>query len=116
MGLFDFAKQKRVTWNEKTEAAWIHCIKDLATEQDYVSVLGLGKTCFEGLMTVVFPIACCEAQESQKLETISFHEQLLRASTNCQMQTNTFNKLKLIYCTGKAVQKPNACRYGSRQV
>lgn len=44
-----------------------------------------------------------EAQESLKLETISSHEQLLRASTNCQMQTNTFNNLKLIYCTGKAV-------------
>lgn len=44
-----------------------------------------------------------EAQESPKLETISSHEQLLRASTNCQMQTNTFNNLKLIYCTGKAV-------------
>lgn len=40
-----------------------------------------------------------EAQESQNLETISFHE--LRALTNCQMQT--FNNLKLIYCTGKAV-------------
>lgn len=43
-----------------------------------------------------------EAQESQKLETISSHEELLRASANCQMQTNIFNNLKLIYCTGKA--------------
>lgn len=56
--LFDFAKRKRVAWNKKLEAAWIHCIKDLATEQHWVSVLGLGKTCFEGLMTVVFPTAC----------------------------------------------------------
>lgn len=45
-----------------------------------------------------------EAQESQKLETISSHEELLRASANCQMQTNIFNNLKLIYCTGKAVR------------
>lgn len=59
VGLFSFAKWQRGTWNKKPEAAWIHCIKDLAAEQHCVSVLGLGKTCFEGLMTVVFPIACC---------------------------------------------------------
>lgn len=59
VGLFGFAKQKRVPWNKKPEVAWLHCIKGLATEQHCVSVLGLGKTCFEGLMTVVFPIACC---------------------------------------------------------
>lgn len=44
-----------------------------------------------------------EAQESQKRETISSHVELLRASTNCQMQTNVLNNLKLIYCTGKTV-------------
>lgn len=53
-----------------------------------------------------------EVQESQKLGAISSHEQLLRASTNCQMQTNTFNNLKLIYCTGKAVERKKQIHVG----
>lgn len=58
-----------------------------------------------------------EAQESQKRETISSHVELLRASTNCQMQTNILNNLKLIYCTGKTVglKKTNTHRFGSGQ-
>lgn len=31
-GLFDYVKQKRATWSETPEAAWIHCIQDLATK------------------------------------------------------------------------------------
>ena len=53
-----------------------------------------------------------EAQESQKLETISSHGELLRASANFQMQTNIFNNLKLIYCTGKAVGLKKQIRIG----
>lgn len=66
-GLFDFVKWKKITWNKKPEAAWIHCIKDLATEQH--CVLALRKTCFEGLMTVEFPAACClKCRKDRSLE------------------------------------------------
>lgn len=91
-GLFCFVKWKRITWNKKPEAAWIHCIKYLATEQHSVSVLALGKTCFEGLMTVVFPAACClKCRKARSLEP--FH---LMSSCSELQQTAKCKQIHLI--------------------
>lgn len=78
-----------------------------------VSVLALRKTCFEGLMTVAHPAACClKCRKARSLEPFHLMMKLLRASANCQMQTNTFNNLKLIYCTGKAVERKKQIHVG----
>lgn len=106
-GLFGFVKWKKITWNRNTEAAWIHCSKDLATEQHCVSVSTQKNMFWRPNDCSISSCMLFEVQESQKLGAISSHEQLLRASTNCQMQTNTFNNLKLIYCSGKAVERKN---------
>lgn len=90
--LLGFVKWKKISWNKKPEAAWIHCLEDLATEQHGVSVLALRKTCFEGLMTVVFPAACClKCRKDRSLEP--FH---LMSSCSELQQTAKCKQIHLI--------------------